>query len=87
MIFGKRGMMNKLGEKRNLALLLILILGATSVAWSQLIGAETLAGFDTANAIDTGLDTSYGVKLDFVEKGLTHKVLEIDLGSSRALNA
>lgn len=43
---------------------------------------------DDTNAIDVGLegDTS-GVTLDFVENGATHKVLQIDLGSTRSLSS
>lgn len=38
-------------------------------------------------AVDVGLDPSSGVTLDFVEDGVTHKVLEIDLGSIHSLSS
>lgn len=44
------------------------------------------ADINESSAIDTGL-ISTGVSLDFIEDGATHKVLEIDLGSSRSVSA
>ncbi|MFA5887254.1 MAG: LamG domain-containing protein [Candidatus Nanoarchaeia archaeon] len=35
----------------------------------------------TGDYIDTGLDKTKGISMDFVEKGLTHKVLEFDIAS------
>lgn len=48
---------------------------------------ENRSNIQEGTAIDVGLNSSYGVHLDFIEDGATHKVLEIDLGSTRSLSS
>lgn len=66
----------------------VLIFGIGAIYLSDVITAGATISkedVDVVNAIDTGLDKTSGVKLDLIQNGLTHKVLEIDFGEVRKL--
>lgn len=67
----------------------VLFLFVVSFIFSFSLAEVTIdrADINEVSAVDTSLDSSYGISLDFIEDGATHKVLEIDLGSSRSVSA
>ncbi|MFA5887355.1 MAG: hypothetical protein WC852_01430 [Candidatus Nanoarchaeia archaeon] len=68
--------------KRNVPLAIMLIAVFAAIMANFAFSADTIYDKVSAgNYIDVGLDTSKGISMNLVEKGLTHKVLEFEIAS------
>ncbi|HII15863.1 MAG TPA: hypothetical protein HA362_06140, partial [Nanoarchaeota archaeon] len=84
MIFNKTLIAGRLFRKgalkRNLGIfVLIAVLLSAAMAHFALSESSVYDKVSAGDYIDTGLDTTRGISMDLVEKGLTHKVLEFEI--------